>query len=275
MSFEDPGDLSPYAAPCRYGTSKLQFRGPERDLNAPYVAFLGGSETFGRFVAHPFADLIEAQTGLACVNFGAPLAGIDAIMADPELPSLAAKAEVVVLQLFPAGQVSNRLYRVHPRRNDRFVEASALLTRIYPEVDFSEVHFTGHLLATLEARAPDRFRVVRDVVQQAWSARMRLLIERIGRPVLLLWLRSAGAAEARCSLQPRLVTAEMISDLSTVSAGCVEVDVLPAEEAGELPDMVYGALQAPSAGRLPGPAAHRQIAEALAPRLQALMSEKR
>ena len=42
--------------PCRYGASRAVFRGPERDLSRPYVALLGGSATFGKYVATPFAD---------------------------------------------------------------------------------------------------------------------------------------------------------------------------------------------------------------------------
>ena len=32
--------------PCRYGTSKLLFRGPRRPLKEPYIAFLSGTETY-------------------------------------------------------------------------------------------------------------------------------------------------------------------------------------------------------------------------------------
>ena len=39
---------------CRYGTSRLAFRGPEARAESPYVAALGGSATFGKFVAQPW-----------------------------------------------------------------------------------------------------------------------------------------------------------------------------------------------------------------------------
>lgn len=29
-------------APCRYGMSRILFRGPKRRLDTPYVAFVGG-----------------------------------------------------------------------------------------------------------------------------------------------------------------------------------------------------------------------------------------
>ncbi len=42
--------------PCRYGASKLLFRGPRRRLQGDYVAFLGGTETYGKFIETPFRD---------------------------------------------------------------------------------------------------------------------------------------------------------------------------------------------------------------------------
>ena len=43
-----PGALDYF--PCRYGRSRVLFRGPRRPLDVPYVAFLGGTETYGRFL---------------------------------------------------------------------------------------------------------------------------------------------------------------------------------------------------------------------------------
>ena len=60
MSFAFPGETSLDYLPCRYGRSKLLFRGPRRDLTAPYAAVLGGGETYGKYVARPFPALVEA-----------------------------------------------------------------------------------------------------------------------------------------------------------------------------------------------------------------------
>ena len=56
--------------PCRYGRSRVLFRGPKRPLDGPYVAFLGGTETYGRFIETPFPALVEPALGQACINFG-------------------------------------------------------------------------------------------------------------------------------------------------------------------------------------------------------------
>jgi hypothetical protein len=78
--------------PCRYRRSKLLFRGPRRRLERDYVAFIGGTETYGKFIEHPFPDLIEQATGLACANFGFPNAGEDVFAYDPFVPCAAAAA---------------------------------------------------------------------------------------------------------------------------------------------------------------------------------------
>jgi hypothetical protein len=46
------------------------------------------------------------------------------------------------------------------------------------------------------------------------------------------------------------------------------IDLLRADEADELPDMVVGELHMPAAGHVIGPAAHRKVAEVLKPLLQ-------
>ena len=50
--------------------------------------------------------------------------------------------DATVIQIVSSPRnMSNRFYTVHPRRNDRFIKASALLQTIYREVDFSRVQF--------------------------------------------------------------------------------------------------------------------------------------
>ena len=148
---------------CRYGRSKLLFRGPLRKTSSPYVVFVGGTQTFGRYVETPFPALVELSSGVPCINFGLQNAGLDVFLHDADVMKIAAGAHVTVVQVLGAHNMSNRYYSVHPRRNDRFIAPSKLLCSIYPEVDFAEFHFTRHLLEAppprrqaLAARGPDR-----------------------------------------------------------------------------------------------------------------------
>ncbi|MFV0513287.1 MAG: DUF6473 family protein [Jhaorihella sp.] len=260
MSYESPGAGTSVALSCRYGASRLPVRGPRRPLDRPYWAFLGGSETFGKYVAHPFPDLVETGSGRICVNLGCVNAGLDAFANDPDTLRIAQAAGRAVIQLPGAQNLSNRFYRVHPRRNDRFLTASPMLTAIYREVDFTEFHFVRHMLGALHDRSPDRFALVRSELEQAWQARMRLLLRAIGGRAVLLWLRYGDEGGGDLGSRPMFVTSPMVEALRPDVADIVEVAVRPAGESGELGDMAFGAMQAPAAAHLIGPATHRDVA---------------
>lgn len=107
----------------------------------------------------------------------AQVEGVDFHLADPALPQAAALAGGFVLVLPPLGNLSNALYSVHPRRNDRFVTARAPLKALYPEVDFAAFAFTGHALTTLAATCPERFAQVRQILAATWVSRMRQMLD--------------------------------------------------------------------------------------------------
>ena len=56
-------------APCRYGMSRIMFRGPKRRLDNPYFACIGGTETYGKFIDRPFPALIEKRYRSALRQF--------------------------------------------------------------------------------------------------------------------------------------------------------------------------------------------------------------
>lgn len=268
MSFEVPGAGAPDELRCRYGSSKLVFRGPCRDLDSPYVAFLGGNETYGKHVQVPYVAQLDYETGKNCINLGVANAGLDALVNDPELLAIARNADKVVVQILGAQNLSNRFYRVHPRRNDRFLAASSLLSAIYRDVDFTDFNFTKHLLGGLQKVSSERFEVVRCEIQQAWLSRMRLLIQLIENDVSLLWLQYPDDVD-NLGPEPLAITRAMINQLRPIVHDVVEIQVAPARQSGEVGDMLFGQMQAPAAGHVIGPSTHRQIAEALKGRIGA------
>lgn len=275
MSFEVSGARALADIPCRYGTSRLLVRGPRRSLRDPYIAFLGSSDTYGSFVMHPFVALAESEIGLTCVNLGCANAGVDALLNDPDVLDIAASAKLTVLQVSGAQNMSNALYRVHPRRNDRFLSASPTLRAIYPEVDFMDFHFNKHMLTTLHDLSADRFRAVRQEVQQAWLARMRLLLDRLGPQTQLLWLRrdtpDTGLSQAGLGGDPLMITRSMLEELTKYSGGLIDVSVAPAGLSGDLDGMFFGPLQAPVAELSLGPRTHKEIASQVVPQLRAML----
>ena len=162
MSFEVPSAHALDVGPCRYGDSRLLVRGPQRDLDQPFVAALGSSDTYGKFVDQPFAVRIETALGMPCVNFGCVNAGVDAFLNDDVILGIAGAAKAVIVQVMGAQNLSNRFYRVHPRRNDRFLEPTVLLTKIYFFFYITERHINKHPVPVVRANSLPLF----DVIQQ-------------------------------------------------------------------------------------------------------------
>ena len=276
MAYERFTDESLNYDLCEYPGSRLRFRGPRRDLTGDYVAFLGGTDTFGKYIVQPFPDLVEQALNLPCVNFGWCNAGADVFVNDEGVLDAARRARAVVLQLPCAQNMSNRYYSVHPRRNDRFLGPTALMRNVFPEVDFTEFNFTRHLLRHLQAAAPDRFATLRKELQTLWISRMRLLLSVFDQPVVLLWLskRRPGERNDRpdLALDPALVTRPMIEaierDGTQFVQVCASVDACVQGTQG----MVYSEMEETAAAQLLGPVSHAEAAEALVPLLRSLLA---
>ncbi len=269
MSIESMGPGALDYLPCRYGASKLVFRGPRRDLSDPFVAFVGSTETYGKFIEEPYPALVERALEKTCVNFGLLNAGIDAFVHDPFVLETAAQADVTVVQVMGAQNMTNRFYAVHPRRNDRFVSASALLQTIYREVDFTEFNFTKHMLGDLLTLSPDRFYTVKMELQQAWIARMRLMLGSIKGKTVLLWFASQPPPEdiegedKDLGQDPLFVIRKMIDEITPLVTKVVEINTsTQAMEAGTQ-GMVFSEMEALAAQEMLGPIAHAEAAERL------------
>ena len=255
---------------CQYGMSKLSFRGPKIDTTGDYVAFIGSTETYGKFVEAPFAAQAAEKLGLPAVNLGCVNAGIDAFYSDPSVIGLCRDARVTVVQAMGAHKQSNRLYRVHPRRNDRFLAASEGLRAMFPKTDFAEVHFTRHLMAALARESAARFAEVCEELRAAWTCRMVSLVREIGGPVVLLWLSERApedGAQDPAAAEPLFVGREMIEALRPHVAEVVEM-APRMRGAGPAPGMICPEIEAPAAIELPGPEDHARAAEALVPVLR-------
>lgn len=278
MTYEQPGGSPLNYFPCRYDRSRLLFRGPRRDVSGDFLAFLGGTETYGKFLPAPFPALVEAEMGLAAVNLGCLQAGPDAYLNDMATLDLARRARVTVLQVPGALNLSNRMYAVHPRRNDRFLRASPLLQGLYPEVDFTDFAFTRHLALTLAERGAergaDRFRLLATELQTAWVARMFTLLDHLAPPVVLVWVGlqpPPPADTADLMSETPLVHAGMLAGLRNRVAALVEVVVSDRARAEGANGMAYAVQDEQAARALPGPAAHAEIAAALVPVLRGLL----
>lgn len=256
--------------PCRYGSSRMLFRGPRRRLDRPYIAFLGGTETFGKYIERPFPALIEKEVRQTCVNLGCVHGGIDTYVNDKTVMDICSGADMTVLQITASCNMSNRFYSVHPRRNDRFQKPSTVLKAIYDDVDFSEFSFTAEMLGALMAASPDRFDILVAELSQAWIARMRQMLHQIGRNVTLLWLSKEELTDTHWSAQinplktePLFVTRSMVEELRPLVSDIVQVKPSRGAIAEGTRGMVFPEGQEKEAAQMMGLAGHAEVSDAL------------
>jgi Domain of unknown function (DUF6473) len=259
--------------PCRYGAAKAVFRGPARDLTQPYIAMLGGSATFGKYVDRPFATLVETALGVQVANLGALNAGPDFYLSDPAVLDVAAQARVAVVQVTGAEALTNPFYSVHSRRNDRFLAATDTLRDLFPQVDFTEIHFTRHLLQVLKRSDPDATALVVRGLKANWLARMRQLLARLPQRRLLLWLADAPPPDRAENLDPAppFIDRAMLDALRPDVSDLVIATPSPRARAMAPFDMTFPETEASLAACLPGAAVHAELAAELAPVLGQLM----
>lgn len=263
---------------CTYGTSRVTFRGPKRCLDGPYVAVVGGSQAFGKFVAQPFADALEAQIGEPVVNLGVMQAGLTLIVDDPAILRTASNARMTVVEVLGAQNMSNRYFSVHPRRNDRLIAVSDGLKRLFPHVDFTEFHFVGHLLSSLKERDQGAFLLVNEELRTAWTSRMQLIVDRIQGEKVLLWMawrRPEDPGDLSNPLDPHFVDREMLEALSHGTAGVIEVVADDTANSEGLVGKSFLDHEEQAAEAMPGPLFHSQVATRLADVIADPESKKR
>ncbi len=256
---------------CRYGASKIDFRGPKARLDSRYIALLGGGETFGRNVSKPFAAQLQVTLNTPCVNFGVMNAGLDLFLKAPEVLGIAERAEAVVLQILGAQNMSNRYYAVHPRRNDRFLRASDVLMDMYPDLDFTEFHYNKHLLERLHSKGRDRFSLVRSELSKAWVARMKHMLSLFPCPVILLWLaphRPDAWIPDDFRMDPLFVGRPMIEELTNHKTHLVEVQMPVTYLKNQYAGGWFGGAASLQAEDLNAVATHKMISDQLSQVLQ-------
>ncbi len=227
------------------------------------MACAGGEETFGRFVDRPYAAILEDRLDRRCLNLGSLFCGVDALCGDAGLFELLNRAELCVLQAPGLLSQSNRFYRVHPRRNDRVLAPSSELTHLYPEADFTDVHFVGHLMVYLQQFRDARVEIVLEELRRNWVKKISELLDRLEVPVVLLGLRVLQHTEDHRDPVSAEVSPCMLNAVRPHCAGMVKIAVQVSGQSEELEDMLFGTLQQPMAEHMIGPAAHKTIADAL------------
>lgn len=257
IAIKEAGEIDLY----RYGRSKQIFRGPKPSLKKPYVAFIGGSEPFGKFVANPFPRLAQRQVKETCVNWGTPGAGPGFFLKDPVILEACSNSKLCVVQVMDAAPLSNRLYSVYPRRNQRLRGVSEMLKSLYPDVDFSNFKYVPAMLRKMKTTDPVAYRIVLAEQRAAWVARMLELLEDIETKKILLWLAPENANDPDV-----VVTEDMIETISKHTDRVVKVTIK--EKRGR--DMLFGGKTKDTSWMTRG--VHEMVADAISEQINQELS---
>ena len=258
IAVKEAGEIDLY----RFGRSQQVFRGPKPSLRNPYVTFIGGSETFGKFVTAPFPKLIQKSVRKTCVNWGTPGAGPGFFLKDPILLDACSSADACVIQVMDAVPMSNRMYSVFPRRNQRLRSVSEALKSLYPQIDFTQFKYVSAMIRKLKVEDESSWKVVEAELKSAWMARMLELLEDIDSKKVLLWLKPSGNDPSN-----GLISEEMISVVSKKVDRIVRVDV--PEKTGSR--TLLGGMSKETGWMTR--AIHDKVAVQLTPVLEALMND--
>jgi hypothetical protein len=113
--------------------------------------------------------------------------------------------------------------------------------------------------------------VVVEELRHTWVSRMQALLEALSGRVLLLWIADhpplPRMTAPDLNADPVLVDRDMIAAIRPMAWEFLAVVSSPEALARGVQGMAFGEMEGPAARLVPGPAIHREIAAALAPRL--------
>lgn len=266
-----------------FGRTHQVFRGPMPDLRHPYIVCLGSSHTFGRFTNYPFSSMVEQDVGKPVINFGTEGVGPGFFISDPDILHVANGAKLVIIEAMSARPLSNRMYMVRARRNERLAKPSSLLRGLYPDVDFRQFSGVAGMLDVLYETDPERFRLLENEMQNAWIGRMQSLLNEIVVPKILFWFaerepdQTPGRdAPPKAWGYPHFVDGAMIDSVRMMTdryVECISSEGLPQDltQSGK-PVLFQPTGRAITTNRaLPSPEMHLLAADELRPAISRLL----
>ena len=181
-----------YSLPIRQ--FKKFVSGSEKIVQASLWCLHGGADTFGGKVSNPFSAMLEREMGMPILNLGAQHSGAGFYIEDDAIHEIIESAQVVFVEAPSVVNQSNPFYRVHPRRNDRFVTALGPLHDLFPEADFVECHFTKHLITKLITIDSVRADIVFRTLQDEWVRNLTIMCVRWRAKTVVHWYKKPQAS---------------------------------------------------------------------------------
>jgi hypothetical protein len=153
------------------------FRGPLPNFDEPFVACIGGAQTFGRFVHTPFTQLLQNELGIPVANLGLGGAGPRYALR-PDVLAILNRARLVVVQYFSGRSASCSLFdnSAGGRNSGRFLPTNQHMSY---ERFFKEMEARGE---------PELMQRIVEETRADYAHTMREIARAIRPPKLALWI---------------------------------------------------------------------------------------
>jgi hypothetical protein len=92
-----------------YDYQGLELRGPKLSTNK-YIAYIGASQTFGRYCQEPYPHLLEKRLNMGTLNFGIGGKGPTYFLRNKIILEAVNKAELVIIQVLSGRSISNSVF---------------------------------------------------------------------------------------------------------------------------------------------------------------------
>lgn len=93
-----------------YNFQGLELRGPELKSNK-YIAYIGASQTFGRYCTTPYSHILEKKLDLETLNFGIGGKGPNFFLQNQKIMEAVNKAELVIIQVLSGRSIGNSVFQ--------------------------------------------------------------------------------------------------------------------------------------------------------------------
>lgn len=199
---------------------KRPFRGPKpKDLSiGQYFTAIGAAQTFGCYCPVPYPTYLQHALDLPVLNFGVAGAGPAFFVEQKNYLNRINQSRFAIIQVMSGRSESNSLF---------ISKGGEMLTRRSDGVVKGAAPMYAELIRTSSA---DRVLDVVNETRDNWLNHMRLLLNRITVPKVLLWM-STRAPEYELSLKhvnslfgefPHMITGTMLTELKPLCDHYVE-----------------------------------------------------
>ena len=93
-----------------YNFQGLELRGPKLD-NTKYIAYIGASQTFGRYCHEPYPSILGKKLNTGTLNFGIGGKGPSYFLKNQTIIEKVNKAELVIIQVLSGRSISNSVFK--------------------------------------------------------------------------------------------------------------------------------------------------------------------